>query len=103
MSIFWNGAYVNNHQIMVPRLRSAIFVAVFGIFAIGCVGPIKHEMTTDFPASVHRVVGSPPVVDGRARFREIFCQLLGASPEYKEDGNVCDTFLMQLSDEPEQD
>lgn len=60
-------------------------------------------MTTDFPASVHHVVGTPPVIDGRTRFREIFCQLLTAEPGYSGDGGSCASFLMRFSDEPEQD
>ena len=88
---------------MISRLRTEIVLVVSGIIAIGCVGPIKYEMTTDFPAAVLQVAGAPPVVDGRTRFRGIFCQLLAASPEFKEDEGACDTFLMRLSDEPEQE
>lgn len=88
---------------MISRLRTEIVLVVSGIIAIGCVGPIKYEMTTDFPAAVLQVAGAPPVIDGRTRFRGIFCQLLAASPEFKEDEGACDTFLMRLSDEQEQE
>jgi len=80
-----------------------LIVVISGTIAIGCMGPVRHEMTTDFPAAVHHVVGTPQVVDGRTRFREIFCQLLAAEPGYSGDDGACDTFLMRLSDEPVQD
>ena len=66
----------------------------------GCIGPVKHEMTTEYPAAILRVVGTPPPIDGRARFREIFCRLLAAEPEYQEPDGACQNFLLQLNDEP---
>lgn len=66
----------------------------------GCVGPIKHQMTTDYPAAVLRVVGTPAAVDGRARFREIFCQLLAEKNESAAHGGRCDDYLLRLTDEP---
>jgi pimeloyl-ACP methyl ester carboxylesterase len=67
---------------------------------VGCVGPVKHEMTTDYPAAILRVVGTPPAIDGRARFREIFCQLLAEEPEYQQPDGACQNFLLRLSGEP---
>lgn len=67
---------------------------------VACVGPVRHQMTTDYPAAVLYTVGTPPVVDGRARFREIFCQLLAAEPGYPERVRRCEDYLLRLNDEP---
>ena len=81
-------------------IRILLVLAVTGVSLFGCVGPVKHEMTTDFPAAVLYAVGTPPVIDGRARFREIFCQLLAAEPEYQGPFGACENFLLRLNDEP---
>ncbi|MGD9309595.1 MAG: hypothetical protein PVG51_10680 [Desulfosarcina sp.] len=57
-------------------------------------------MTTDSPAAIIRTVGSPPVTDGRARFREIFCQLLLAESNDQSPIGDCEDFLFKLNDEP---
>ena len=56
--------------------------------------------TTDYPAAIIGTVGSPPVIDGRARFREIFCQLLVAASDDQNPIGECDDFLLRLNDEP---
>jgi hypothetical protein len=58
-------------------------------------------MSTEFPAAVRYVVGTRPVADGRARFREIFCRRLAADPDHR--GQDCETFLLRLNDEPPPD
>ena len=67
---------------------------------MGCVGPVNLEIRTDYPAAVLYAVGTPPVIDGRARFREIFCRLLAAEPNYTGVDGACDNFLLRLNDEP---
>jgi hypothetical protein len=67
---------------------------------MSCVGPVNHEMTTDSPAAVLYALGTPPVIDGRARFREIFCGLLDEEPEVAGVHGACDDFLLRLNDEP---
>lgn len=81
-------------------IQLLLVLSVTGASLYGCVGPVKHEMTTDYPAAVIYAVGTPPVIDGRARFREIFCQLLSAEPEYQEHDGTCENFLLRLNDEP---
>jgi hypothetical protein len=76
-----------------------LMLVVTGISTIGCVGPIKHKMSTDYPAAVIYPIGTPPVIDGRARFREIFCQLLAAEPDFMGTDGVCENFLLRLNDE----
>lgn len=80
-------------------VRILLVLAVMGVSSLGCIAPVKHEITTDFPAAVHYVVGTPPAIDGRARFREIFCQLLAAEPDYQERAGDCENFLLRLNDE----
>ena len=77
-----------------------LVLSLAGVSIAGCVGPVKHEMTTESPAAILRVVGTPPPIDGRARFREIFCRLLAAEPDYQEPDGACQNFLLQLNDEP---
>jgi pimeloyl-ACP methyl ester carboxylesterase len=75
-------------------------LAVAGVLICGCVGPVRHEMTTDFPAAVIYAVGTPPVVDGRARFREIFCGILASETGERMVAGECEDYLPRLSDEP---
>lgn len=77
-----------------------LVLAVTATSIIGCVGPIKHKMSTDYPAAVIYPIGTPPVIDGRTRFREIFCQLLDTETDYQASIESCETFLLRLSDEP---
>ena len=54
----------------------------------------------DTPATTLSVLGAPAVKDGRARFREIFCDRLAADPEFgTEQGTTCETYLLRLEDE----
>jgi len=54
----------------------------------------------DTPATTLAVVGAPPVLDGRARFRQIFCDRLAADQEFgSEQGTSCETYLFRLEDE----
>jgi hypothetical protein len=83
------------------RVLKELVLAVTFVSILVCIGPIKHEMTTEFPASVLYAVGTPPASDGRARFREIFCQLLAAGPDYQGQADACENFLLRLNDEPQ--
>lgn len=42
----------------------------------------------------------PAARDGRARFRDIFCQLVAPSAELQDDATTCDNLLWRLRDEP---
>lgn len=63
----------------------------------GCAAPLL-EYTVDMPAVQLRVVGQPAAVDGRQRFREIFCGLLPAA-DPAQARNECERYLVRLSDE----
>lgn len=84
---------------MTP-VRILLILALTSACVFGCIAPIKHEFSTDFPAWVLSAVGTPPVSDGRVRFREIFCQLLAEDPDYQHPSGSCEDFLLQLNDEP---
>ena len=83
---------------MSPFQKASI-AAVACISLSGCMSPVQHEMTTEFPASVLYAVGTPPATDGRARFRDIFCQLLAADPNYQGELGSCEDFLLRFNDE----
>jgi pimeloyl-ACP methyl ester carboxylesterase len=57
------------------------------------------EYSLDVPAQTLILPGSPPVRDGRARFREIFCTLLAREPG--SGARPCSELLHRLSDEPD--
>jgi len=82
---------------LLPRLLLPFIVMVVMIF--GCATPYKYPYTTDFPGSYLHPIATPPVVDGRERFREIFCGLLAENPKYRNEAGNCEDFLPRLSDE----
>jgi len=84
----------------MSAVRTILALAIAGVFILGCVGPVKHKFTTDFPAPIVYAIGTPPVSDGRERFREIFCQILAKDPAYQGQAGICENFLWRLSDEP---
>jgi hypothetical protein len=57
----------------------------------------KFDIQT--PAQILSTVGSPPVLDGRARFRQIFCALLEETPEASSDMQTCASLIWRLADE----
>ena len=81
-------------------VRFLVLIALIGANFLGCVGPVKHKMSTDYPAAVLYAIGTPSVIDGRARFREIFCQFLVSDPDFQGPDGACDNFLLRLNDEP---
>lgn len=46
------------------------------------------------------MLGAPATRDGRARFRQIFCDRLAADPQFgTEKDTTCETYLLHLEDE----
>jgi len=69
------------------------------VFISACGQPsslLPYEL--DIPLQVLSVSGAPPVSDGRARFRELFCAELAVDPDFA--GEDCDSYLHRLADEP---
>jgi hypothetical protein len=57
----------------------------------------KFDVQT--PAQILVTVNSSPVLDGRPRFRQIFCDLLEEAPEASPDRQPCASLLWRLADE----
>jgi len=74
-----------------------VIIQIFILF--GCSSVNLQEFSLETPAQILNPVGMPPVKDGRARFREIFCKLLSEAPEYTENAGHCKNYLTRLSDE----
>lgn len=87
------GRYIAGNRLVTLLLAGA---AVLG----GCAGEPEPliRWTMNEPMQVLSVPGSPPVQDGRARFRQIFCQVLAIDAEY--GAQPCEQFLHRASDEP---
>lgn len=85
-------------KVMLPfRLLFPFIVTV--VMILGCTAPYKYPYTIDFPGTHLHPISTPPVVDGRKRFREIFCRLLAEDPQYQAEADHCEDFLLRLSDE----
>jgi pimeloyl-ACP methyl ester carboxylesterase len=84
--------------VMLP-LRLFLPFTIIVVTIIGCAAPYKYPYSTDFPAAYLHPISTPPVVDGRKHFREIFCELLAGDPEYRAETDNCEDFLLRLSDE----
>jgi len=84
----------------VPRLRYLVapLAALATALSSGCVSRPMLDYNLDVPAQTLIPPGAPPVQDGRARFRELFCALLAREPEAAT--RPCDALLHRLSDEP---
>jgi len=67
---------------------------------LACSAADLQKFSLQTPAQVLHPVGMPSVKDGRARFREIFCQLQSEAPEYQDEVGNCEHYLTKLSDEP---
>jgi hypothetical protein len=57
----------------------------------------KFDIET--PAQILSIVGSPPVLDGRLRFRQIFCRLLEDVPGSSSKIQNCASLIWRLGDE----
>ena len=69
------------------------------ISLLGCSAVNLQEFGLETPAQILHPVGMPPVKDGRAHFREIFCKLLSEVAEYQDKAGNCENYLTRLSDE----
>jgi hypothetical protein len=58
-----------------------------------------QKFDVETPAQILSTVDSPPVMDGRPRFRQIFCTLLEEAPEAASETQNCATLIWRLVDE----
>ena len=63
----------------------------------GCTASPMLKYSLDVPAQTMSVLDAPEVLDGRARFREVFCSTLREHPDRKRRG--CEELLHRLADE----
>lgn len=84
----------------MTRVRLLLMVTFLTGVIAGCVGTVKHEMTTEFPAAVHYALDTPLPLDGRARFRQILCRVMAADTGGQQAGDACDSVLWRFNDEP---
>ena len=65
------------------------FIVIFQIFIfLGCSAANLQEFSLETPAQILNPVEMPPVKDGRAHFREIFCKLLSKILKSEDIGYV---------------
>ena len=69
------------------------------LIAGGCGSPMTYDLNA--PAKILTPVGAAGVIDGRARYRQIFCGLLTEEIDPPPPSAKCDDWLHRLSDEPE--
>ena len=84
-----------------------IFRAAFRVSAsfllAGCAVSPLMDYNLEVPAQSLRTIDADPVMDGRARFRGIFCTLLQTKDEGSAGAKQCGELLHYLNDEsPEQ-
>lgn len=80
------------------RLRTASACVAAAAVLSACGGSSLLRYDPDAPGQVMSLVGAPDVVDGRDRFRQIFCALLEQKPDRL--GRPCEALLHRLVDEP---
>jgi len=85
--------------IFSPRLFFTTLAQV--IVLLGCGVSNLQEYSINTPSQILSVVGARPVTDERARFREIFCQLLAQNQNHGDKWENCNDYLLRLSDEIE--
>lgn len=80
--------------------KSLVFCLVaFISMMTGACSLQLQKFDTQTPAQILSPIGSPPVMDGRPRFRQIFCDLLEEEPEASSDIQTCASLLWRLADE----
>jgi len=88
----------------VPAQRSG-YPAILTFLSVvlglaGCVRPPMLPHVLDLPAQTLSVPDAPPVRDGRARFRDIFCALSEPGEPGQTSALACDRVLLRMNDEP---
>jgi hypothetical protein len=77
-----------------------VYVVSAALLAGGCTATPDERVLLAAPVGVRTVEGAPPVRDGRARFRAVFCATLRAEGLVAGDDAACDRWLWRLPDEP---
>jgi hypothetical protein len=86
---------IANNQKRHLKFYLVVFIAVM----TGACSLKLQKFDVETPAQVLSVVGSSPVIDGRPRFRQIFCALLEEAPETSPEKQNCASLIWRLADE----
>ena len=82
------------------RKKPLIFCLVTFIAVMAGACSLKlQKFDIETPAQILATVDSPPVMDGRSRFRHVFCSLLKEMPGASSDIQNCTSLLWRLADE----
>lgn len=88
----------------VGRWRDAARIAqvavAAGLLLGGCAATPDADALRAEPVPINTRDGSPPLRDGRADFRNVFCAILHANGPAPDDDAGCERWLWRLPDEP---
>jgi hypothetical protein len=84
--------------VTVSRI-ALLTVVVAGVLA-GCARLPTHEELVSSPGPQAALSSGRSVIDGRGRFRDIFCEVLARPGATTTPGNDCSDWLWRLDDEP---
>jgi hypothetical protein len=82
-----------------PQHLAPLLLLISGSLA-GCASLPKREELISLPGPQSAAPAGTPVLDGRARFRDIFCAVLANEPAANGQDQDCSDWLWHLSDEP---
>ena len=82
------------------RVEYSLCGLLAALFLSGCASQPILSYESDAPAQVLTPIHAAGVKDGRARFREIFCERFDAIGPPKEGRPTCRDYLHRLIDEP---
>jgi len=86
-------------RVLIARSAAASALLALAGCASTPVAPPAPNPLLATPIVSELPAGGPPIVDGRAAFREVFCAELAANPQAAA-GRRCDRWLWRLPDEP---
>jgi hypothetical protein len=75
------------------------YLGAFIAVMIGACSPKLQKFDIETPAQILSTIESQPVVDGRPRFRQIFCSLLKQVPGGSSETQNCASLIWRLADE----
>jgi hypothetical protein len=81
------------------RKHLIFYLVAFIAIVTGACSLKLQKFDIETPAQILSIVDSPPVLDGRPRFRQIFCSLLKEVPGASSDIQNCTSLIWRLADE----
>ena len=84
---------------MIKKKCLIFYLAAFIVVMTGACSLKLQKFDIETPAQILSTVDSPQVLDGRSRFRQIFCGLLEEIPAVSSETKDCASFIWRLADE----